>query len=150
DDPDFGCADPSCAPCDLPNATAVCAAGKCAIGACDADHDNCDGYTVNGCEVDHVSDSQNCGACGHACAFPNARPTCVSATCKLGPCTAKYQNCDGNEANGCESQVLFDPKNCGMCGNACAIGEQCEQGICGVFCDSGHANCDADPSNGCE
>lgn len=44
---------------------AACASGTCTL-ACDAGHLDCDGNSLDGCEV--VSNEANCGACGVACA----------------------------------------------------------------------------------
>jgi hypothetical protein len=46
--------------------------------------------------------------------------------------------------------LASDPASCGACDVACAPGEQCQAGQCGVFCDAGQANCDGDAENGCE
>lgn len=51
-DPRFGCASASCAPCAVPNATAVCSPeGTCGIGACDEGYLDCDADATNGCET---------------------------------------------------------------------------------------------------
>ena len=35
----------------------------------------------------------------------------------------------------------LDPANCGMCGNACAPGEVCSEGTCGLICVGGSTKC---------
>ncbi len=40
----------------------------------------------------------------------------------------------------------FDLENCGMCGTACAAGEVCSQGKCGVECSGGTSKCEVPAS----
>ena len=64
--------------CNIPNGTAACVAGACAIGSCRAPYANCSGGVTDGCEANLQADTANCGACGVACAA--GRP------CKGGMC----------------------------------------------------------------
>src|SRR5262249_51914160 len=114
---------------------------------------------------------KNCGGCGMACAgVPHAQAACVNAACQLKQCDMGYTDCDGNAANGCETVIASDAKNCGKCGYACAQGLVCPNGACTcpqcnipnsqtkcvnnacVFdkCLPGYADCDGNPANGCE
>ncbi len=52
--------------CALPHATAVCAAGACSVGTCEAGYGDCDSDAANGCETDLRSPTA-CGRCGNAC-----------------------------------------------------------------------------------
>jgi len=149
-DPAFGCAEDACKPCSLPNATAACEAGACAVGACEGSFSNCDGNAANGCEVDTQTDPAQCGGCGNPCVVPNATPTCVAGACAVGVCKAGFTDCDGDVTNGCEAVFADDPKNCGSCGEACPPGESCVTGTCELVCAAGTASCDSDTSNGCE
>src|SRR5262249_46606873 len=46
-----------------------------------------------------------------------------------GPCT------DGQQVCGLRCvDTNLDPKNCGKCGKACALGEMCSMGTCGATC----------------
>ncbi|EYF06307.1 Hypothetical protein CAP_2185 [Chondromyces apiculatus DSM 436] len=150
DDPQYGCSDTGCTPCDLPGAEALCTNGTCQIATCDAGFENCDGDDTTGCETDINGDPDNCAACGAACVTPHGDPLCNAGTCVIDACQAPYEDCDGAAQNGCETIVGSDPQHCAGCNMPCAAGEQCQGGVCGVFCDPGLANCDNDPQNGCE
>ncbi len=67
----------------VPHATAACTNGNCVLGKCDAGYANCDGIAANGCEVNLLSDANNCSACGMAC--PMNLPNCGNGTCTLMP-----------------------------------------------------------------
>lgn len=69
---------------------------------------------------------------------------CSDGVCR---CVAGYDDCDGVEQNGCETNTTVDDTNCGGCGNECAHG-QCVAGVC--KCDDDFADCDLNPANGCE
>src|SRR4051794_27188408 len=60
DDPATGCASATCAPCDLPNATAACGESACKVVACANGFDDCDGVATNGCEANLNNDVLNC------------------------------------------------------------------------------------------
>jgi hypothetical protein len=62
----------------------------------------------------------NCGACGNVCpaAAANQTAACAAGSCSL-VCNAGFVNCDGQAANGCESDPQTDPNNCGSCGVVC-------------------------------
>src|SRR5690606_20887047 len=88
-------------PCSLPNATATCAGGTCAIAACQPGWGNCDGDDANGCET-RLDTLTDCGACGMMCTRDNAEASCATGTCQIAACAPGYANCDGLDANGCE------------------------------------------------
>jgi hypothetical protein len=157
-------------PCALPRAVAGCA-GACFIAACHFGWDDCDGAPDNGCEQSVLEDLQNCGACGHSCARPaHGQVACRSAACALASCDAGFGDCDGLLANGCETPLVADGKNCGECGVVCAMGLVCKAGQCTCprctfpnasskcvgnqcvldRCVAGFANCDGNAANGCE
>jgi hypothetical protein len=100
------------------------------------------------------SDPRHCGACGNACpARANSSPRCVQGGCGIA-CAAGWGDCDGNAANGCETNLLSSRSHCGFCGAACAAPPNaegvCEGGRCQVRCAAGFGDCDGDASNGCE
>src|SRR5690606_4777396 len=104
------------------------------------------------CDVDLMSDRNNCGACGAACppdqhrspwdwgSGPNLEVmfTCVDGTCRMD-CQSGFGDCDGIPDNGCETD-LGSPENCGACGVTCAPGEHCINGVCG--CTPPEVPCD--------
>jgi hypothetical protein len=115
--------------CNRSNGTASCAAGVCRI-TCNAGFANCDNDPSDGCETAIGTDVRNCGACGRACAIPNATALCSAGTCAVSACLRGYGNCDGNAANGCEASLLDDESNCGSCGTPCSRGQFCVNGTC--------------------
>lgn len=98
--------------------------------------------------VDSTSDNANCGACGRACG-PNQ--SCQSGACA---CVAGTADCDGNPANGCETDLSSSVTNCGHCGTVCPARANstatCVGGTCVPHCAAGFGDCDGMESNGCE
>jgi hypothetical protein len=149
----------SCAARMLPNvATPACNAGMCAVGVCAANFANCDMAAANGCEVNTQTSTDHCGGCGRQCATPpNAVPVCRAGACDF-TCMAGFSDCDRNPANGCETNLNTDARNCMMCGRACPTqpGQTatCSGGTCGftmtLMCPAGTGNCDMNAANGCE
>ena len=45
-------------------------------------------------------------------------------------CNQDTANCNGSLVDGCETNLLSDPKNCGACKKACHKDEQCKEGKC--------------------
>lgn len=82
-----------------------------------------------GC-VDTRTSVTNCNGCGITCATPtNATPACTASACGIASCNAGFGNCDGNAANGCETNTQTNRLHCGACGNVCASGV-CSAGVC--------------------
>jgi len=119
--------------------SATCAAGVCGQ-ACPAGQTNCSGV----CRAT-LTDVSNCGACARVCSFANASATCASGTCALGGCATGFGNCDGNAANGCETNTTNALANCGSCGRVCPVptggSATCSNGTCGQSCPAGTTNC---------
>jgi hypothetical protein len=140
--------------CSLPNAFSACQNGVCVLSACGIGFANCDNLDPNGCEVNLTNDAQNCGACGVVCSLPNATAACSNGVCFIAVCNTGFANCDGNPANGCETNLMNSNNNCGSCGNVCTpvpnATRQCQNGVCVMICNVGFSNCDGNEANGCE
>ena len=135
-----------------PNSQPTCIAGACGI-ECDSDFSDCDGDPNNGCEAEPSVDPMNCGGCGTQCpARDNATPACAAGMCGL-MCSAGFDNCDGMQATGCETEITTTT-DCGSCGTACPVRDnatsQCADSQCGFTCNADFDDCDAMAENGCE
>lgn len=113
---------------------------ECIGTQCPAPWTTCSSDTP--CGTNLMNDRDNCGACGTSCAGSpeiHQAGACVNGTCSF-VCTAEsdagaiqYRDCNGTAADGCESDVNQDSKNCGACGHACGVGEHCFLGHCGCY-----------------
>ena len=97
-------------------------------------HDGCpSGQTMCSGTCTNVNgDSQNCGACGHAC---TGGTVCVAGTCEV-ECPSGQIVCGGN----CVT-TSTDPGNCGACGAVCPSGQACISGTCTTECPAGQTVC---------
>lgn len=123
---------------------------------CDAGRGDCNVDSADGCETNLTNSALHCGACGVACgkAGPNQSITCEESKC-VTACDAFSGDCDGDAANGCETDIGSSLEHCGSCDAApCQPGPHgaaaCDGGACSVTCEAGFGNCDGDPTNGCE
>ncbi len=102
----------------------VCSGGSC-LASCGHGLVECYGVCV-----DAANDPMYCGDCDSVCpSGPNSTPVCIEGGCDL-MCDFYWGNCDGNPLTGCNSDLLSDPDNCGMCSNECSAGGICREGIC--------------------
>jgi hypothetical protein len=117
----------------------ICRQGNC---VCPDDRpDECN----NQC-VDTETDSAHCGICGEECSAANATTECIDGNCTLIACDPGFADCNGNVANGCETDTQNDNANCGGCGIPCLGEKTCQSGHC--RCPAGMADCNGD--NVCE
>lgn len=82
----------------------VCVGGSCEPGC--NDQQPCQmGFTCcTGTCVDPLVDLDHCGGCDNACPdLDNAEDVCVDGMCGLGMCDDGFGNCNGNIADGCET-----------------------------------------------
>ena len=137
--------------CGSANATANCTSGVCAL-ACKQGYNDCDGITANGCEVDTQTSPSNCGTCNQLCGWANAVANCAAGVCALA-CKQGYDDCDKQNATGCESNLQTSTANCGACSVACGSANatpSCNAGLCALACAQGYTDCDGKNPNGCE
>ena len=74
-----------------------------------------------------ATDSQNCGACGHACA--------IGQMCASGQCV-----CSGGLLACAGQCVASNAAHCGTCDTVCGADEGCTNGSCGT-CPAGELQC---------
>lgn len=121
----------------LARVSCVIAAGMITLSfmACgdDAAGPTCQQTDCDGVCVDTRVDSDNCGACGNACA--------VGQICDAGTCTTA---CTGGttECGGACVDTQVDPDHCGGCDIACGTDEACDSGTCMLTCDAPTILCD--------
>lgn len=155
--------------CNLPHVSEYsCETGSCAISQCAPGFADCDGRSDNGCEINILTNTSNCGGCGaaHACVTgqPHADTTCVMGMCQLA-CNPGYADC--GPAPGCES-ALSAPTSCGGCGmgHVCTTDLVCQASMAGSYscvaacsggstvhlCDASCVDTATDPANcnGCD
>lgn len=119
------------APCPIPeNGRASCEDGVCGLDSCNAGYKDCNQDLADGCEVHTDVDPSNCGACGNVCSFANGSGSCASGRCTLLGCGTGYASCDGNDSNGCETNLKTDADHCGSCDTVCT--GSCVNGACQV------------------
>ena len=129
--------------------TPACAMGRCTL-TCIANYGDCDGIPTNGCETIVSSNVSNCGMCGNVCPpGPGATPICSAGACTI-TCAAGQGNCDGNAANGCETDTRTSSMNCGACPARANGTSSCVSSACTVTCNAGFGNCNALVTDGCE
>ncbi len=140
--------------CAFPNAEASCGEGECVMGACLDGWADCINGDTDGCETRIESDPGNCGGCGDLCEFDNAQGICSGGDCSMGACVLGRADCNEDDVDGCERNLVDDALHCGACENACddtnatAI---CEDRACSIDeCDEGFDDCNGAAFDGCE
>lgn len=130
-----------------------CNSTSCSSGCCDSQ-----GVCRT---LDAMDTAPVCGTNGNRCiqcSLKHAKSTCVDGRCAMDSCeeqeTEKWGNCDEDDSNGCETNLLTSEEHCGECGNTCDrdyVKEGvCEEGKCVITCKDNHGNCDETAGNGCE
>lgn len=90
-----------------------------------------------------ATNAQHCGQCGRACSASHAEAAwCESGACK-NLCAAPFLDCDGDGANGCETDGARDPAHCGACSVECGASESCVGARCRPGTYTAHWSLDA-------
>ena len=116
--------------CSANNGTPACVAGQCPEKTCNPGFADCNANPADGCETNVTTDLNNCSACGTKCIGANGAEACMNGQCKVTTCDPGFADCNGNPADGCEADTLFDGANCGGCGQICAPPRACQYGSC--------------------
>ncbi|MBI5514654.1 MAG: hypothetical protein HY909_12840 [Deltaproteobacteria bacterium] len=119
--------------CPAVNGVATCAAETCGV-TCTAPFLNCDGSSVNGCEVNPQTDAAHCGGCGMVCRLANATASCRAGGCVVARCDAGFDDCNASAADGCEANLNTSESHCGRCNNRCSLLSVCSGGACTGRC----------------
>jgi subtilisin family serine protease len=141
--------------CVFANGAGSCVDGACVVASCDAGFADCNGEGGDGCETDLNGDPENCSACGIVCEFDHAGAQCIGGVCAVGACEGTWADCNGEGADGCETDTTSDANNCGACNQICDsylhATPGCQNSTCGIAaCDTGFGDCDGIMLNGCE
>ncbi|HVV52873.1 MAG TPA: hypothetical protein VHO06_24645, partial [Polyangia bacterium] len=129
------------------------AGGAAASGGelCGAGLKSCDGTSVSVDLPDHGCGGDSC----YACNVVNATARCnQSHRCDIAVCHKGFDDCDGDPANGCETDIRTDPDHCGGCGAKCPALAHAQRGcgdVCTIWrCNAGYRDCNGAVSDGCE
>ncbi|MCL2449900.1 MAG: protein kinase [Polyangiaceae bacterium] len=122
-----------------------------ATSACAPGFKSCGGECVSTDRPDVGCGSDDCRPCDVA----NATARCnAHHACDIAVCYQEFDNCDGQLANGCETEVRVDPDNCGACGHKCPPLPHARTGCgdtCTIWrCDEGFHDCNGVAGDGCE
>jgi hypothetical protein len=137
--------------CTNEHGTTSCQGGVC-LPTCDPGFKDCDRNPRNGCESNLQTSLLHCGECDHPCTNSHGTTTCAGGVC-VPSCTSPYADCDGNPANGCETNTNATIAHCGGCNLPCANSHGstlCSAGACVPSCGDGWGDCNGNPRDGCE
>ena len=137
------------------NAMATCVRGQCGF-VCNPGFADCDQNPTNGCEVNLLTDANNCGGCNNHCTG--------GKTCQVGTCACPAGQYDSNglccpngtsnssgvccptgttNCSGACVNLSTDPNNCNTCGTPCSAPANatptCVGGTCGFVCNAGYS-----------
>ena len=136
--------------CTTQHGTTSCVEGVCLPSCVAGISGDCDGDTLNGCEVALDDNAEACGSCSLRCSNPHGTTRCAAGVC-MPVCDSGYSDCDGDPTNGCETVIATNPMHCGACNVGCDTSFQvCAAASCQVStCPAGQGDCDAVASD-CE
>uniref|UniRef100_A0A7S2VV87 Sushi domain-containing protein n=1 Tax=Chlamydomonas chlamydogama TaxID=225041 RepID=A0A7S2VV87_9CHLO len=87
----------------------ACQSGACTYSTCAAGWADLDGDRTNGCEVNTLTSTNQCGTSANAlvdcsvAVLNAAGAACQAGACTYTTCASGYMNADGNASNGCEA-----------------------------------------------
>ena len=102
----------------------TCAEGElCFEGKC---QERCQDPTApdvcGGLCVDFAHDENNCGSRNNFCdPIANASVVCSNGQCLQSSCNDNYADCNGDQMDGCETNINTSASNCGGCGVVCNL-----------------------------
>lgn len=105
-----------------------CAANVCGLD-CPMPNTICGAGAMMTC-ANLQTDVTHCGTCGNACSASNGTAGCVAGACTVTSCDAGFGDCDGNAANGCETNINTNASHCAACGIRCPPPSSCFDGEC--------------------
>ncbi len=116
---------------------------------------DCNQLSEDGCEVNLNESALHCGACGTVCSSVAIEGACQEGQCVVRKCQDKTRrDCNGEFADGCETDISADTQHCGDCKMRCsdegARKVACDAGTCLLTCKRGRSDCDQDAGTGCE
>jgi serine/threonine protein kinase len=131
--------------------TGASAQGAVAGEICKDGSKSCGGVCVSVDSPEHGCGSDGCNACSVA----NATARCNQFhRCDVAVCHRGFQDCNGDDYNGCETNVRTDPDNCGECGRRCPPLPHAQRGcgdVCTIWrCTPGFKDCNTRLDDGCE
>lgn len=139
--------------CPAVHGGAFCGAAECQI-QCEPGFADCDDDRANGCEKDVTRDSANCHECGVLCSETVGTAWCRAGECGETVCAGGTGDCNGDVADGCETDLRTDADNCQTCGSLCVVASgtaECDAGLCAIAeCHPGRADCTGGYADGCE
>ncbi len=98
-------------------------------GGCPTGYGDCDSNPLD-CETD-LNLVTSCGSCTKTCNGANGTVECQSGTCVITACDTNHGDCDNDESNGCEENLVNNDNHCGVCGRDCAAaGSTCSTNMC--------------------
>lgn len=109
---------------------------------------------MDGCEQDVLMSTDHCGACNSPCVVANGTPQCVDRMCGVASCNLGFDNCDGDPATGCETNLTSSPLHCSGCNLPCPVPAHaaavCVNSMCGQgACEADYMDCNGG-ADGCE
>ncbi|MEZ4293437.1 MAG: choice-of-anchor L domain-containing protein [Polyangiaceae bacterium] len=94
---------------------------------------------------DLATDENNCGSCNNFCEpIANAQVACINGQCIKSSCNPNYADCNGDPADGCETNTIVDGQCVCTPGStqSCYLGAPGTQGV--GPCKAGTQTCAAD------